>query len=157
MSKCEFNGCTNDAQSGARLCNYHLDQIDYPKKPIINKQIIDEQNSDELDIKLEELTNVISRSEQMMKLTETIMNSDMMERAINSFDSLISLNEESRHDLLAFISVNIVSAIIQEKANLLLRAGMIVEAFPNEQGLQEFIDFEIESLNSFKSDKQTEH
>ena len=145
MSKCEFDSCKNEAHTGTRLCDEHLDLIDYDDKQV--GQSSKDDQPDELDNRLEEFANTIARSQQMMKLTETIMNTGILDQAIQSFSSLSSLSEEAMHDLSTYISVNIVSAIIQEKANTLLRASMFAEVFPNETGLQEFIASEFEFLN----------
>ena len=157
MSVCAVRGCDSRAATGTRLCSEHLEQaqIAHQETKSVAKAAADEAKSGSpYDILVANFTHKIGNSEQMKKLTHNLIEGGVRD-AVDSFPDLAVIPQNVVEQLVSFMAVNIVSAVIQERAHLLGRASMVAEALPKSQavGLRKMVEMEMEFVEN-KDEKQ---
>lgn len=124
---CKVKGCSNEPE--AILCKQHKGYL------------VDFQSN------LSEFTARISTSEQMRNLAKQLTEQGM-QTAVECFPELAKIDKPVLEQLSAFLSVSVVSAIVQERANLLARALEVADSLPKKEsaGIREFVKSELSLL-----------
>jgi NTP pyrophosphatase (non-canonical NTP hydrolase) len=144
---CEFEGCSSEVFIGSRLCLRHLEQIDEINSETPEKSINNKVQNDYEEL-VDYFSGIISDSEQMRNLAIGLME-DGPQNLVKSFPSLSNLSQESLEQIMSFMTVNVVSSIIQERSHLLARAVILAQSMSEDHsfGIKKMIELEISSLN----------
>jgi hypothetical protein len=113
----------------------------------LDARVIKHSNKTPYGILVEEFTSKIGPSGQMRSLTEALVEGGVRD-VTESFPSLAVVPEDVLEQLVSFLAVNVVSAVIQDRANLLARASMLASVLPLREanGINKMIELELELL-----------
>lgn len=151
VSTCAVSGCDSGTAFGARLCPEHLAQVDAAHSDACSAK---DSDGSPYDLLAEEFMSRIGPSEQMRSLAEALVEGGVRNIA-ESFPVLAAIPEDVLEQLVSFLAVNVVSAVIQDRAHVLARASMLADALPPHEanGINKMIELELELLDG-KSDAQ---
>jgi len=147
MSSCVIRGCNDQVMLGTRLCSTHLDQTQTAyreARDMAGAASRSVENADPYDAVVANFTARIANSEQMRNLAAALVEGGVRD-AVDSFPDLSVVPANALEQLVSFLAVNVVSAIIQERAHLLARAFMLKDALPKAEaeGIRQMIEMEM--------------
>ena len=145
--QCSIRGCSASAHPGTRLCSAHLDQIDIAYEDAKENASSDEESPDPYDILVEQYVSEIGVSDQMRSLTLSLIEGGARDAKV-SFPDLKVIPDGCFEQLVSFLAVSVVSAVIQERAHLLARMKLFSDCLTSKEaeGIQKAIDEELKSL-----------